>query len=133
VSLEGLLVLAVGGLVFWAQRPTLLGYIDGQYLLTLIRNQADFAPWFPFFSPDPLEALGDLWFFVNTRWLPELAIPVPAPIAGYETVPTIKVCCVPQHLFPAGIFSWPVRAWCIGRGMDQADISPIIEHLSGHV
>src|SRR5580704_10077158 len=71
VSLQGLLVLAVGGVVFWLQRTTLLGYIDGQYLLTLIRNQADFAPWLPFFSPNPLEGLGDLWFFLNTRWLPE--------------------------------------------------------------
>jgi hypothetical protein len=99
VSLQGFLVLAVGGVVFWLERTALLGYIDGQYLLTLIRNQADFAPRLPFFSPNPLEGLGDLWFFVNTRWLPELAIPGLFSDVGVQR--TVAHCIASLEIFVA--------------------------------
>jgi hypothetical protein len=59
---------------FFLNRRNLLGYIDGQYLLTLVRNQTEFMPSVFGFSTNPLEGLGDLWFFTNTRWIPELSI-----------------------------------------------------------
>ena len=69
-----LLVAAVGAIAFWRASASLLGYIDGQYLLTLVRNQGEFAPLGPVFSSNPLQGLDDLWFFTNTRWIPELAV-----------------------------------------------------------
>jgi hypothetical protein len=69
-----LLALALGIIAFWLDRRDLLGYIDGQYLLTLTRNQADFADYSFGFSSNPLQGLGDLWYFFNTRWIPELGI-----------------------------------------------------------
>src|SRR5262245_56698052 len=59
---------------FFLNRRNLLGYIDGQYLLTLGRNQSEFlGPTFGF-STNPLQGLGDLWFFTNTQWIPELSV-----------------------------------------------------------
>src|SRR5262249_14274411 len=60
----GQLILAAGIalIAFFLNRRNLLGYIDGQYLLTLGRNQSEFmAPLFGF-STNPLQGLGDLWF-----------------------------------------------------------------------
>ena len=59
---------------FWVNQKNLLGYIDGQYLLTLVRNQDEFASRYFGFSANPLQGLGDLWYFSNTRWIPELFV-----------------------------------------------------------
>src|SRR5262249_20672372 len=65
-------LVAVGA--FLLNRRNLLGYIDGQYLLTLVRNQSDFmGPVFGF-AINPLQGLADLWFFTNTWWIPELSV-----------------------------------------------------------
>jgi len=65
-------LVAVGA--FLLNRGNLLGYIDGQYLLTLVRNQSEFMePEFGF-ATNPLQGLGDLWFFTNTWWIPELTV-----------------------------------------------------------
>ncbi len=66
------LAAAIGLLAFWLDRGDLLGYIDGQYLLTLIRQQAEFAASGPVFSTNPLQGLGDVWYTTNTLWIPEL-------------------------------------------------------------
>ena len=63
VSLAALVCVAA----FFLNRRNLLGYIDGQYLLTLVRNQGEFTAGTFGFSTNPLEGLGDLWFFANTR------------------------------------------------------------------
>jgi hypothetical protein len=68
---EILLALMVALGLFSLNRGNLLGYIDGQYLLTLINNQAEFGTWAPVFSTNPLQGLDDAWYFVNTHWIPE--------------------------------------------------------------
>jgi hypothetical protein len=75
-TLSGQLLLAalVAVGAFFLNRRNLLGYIDGQYLLTLGRNQSEFIGPIFGFSTNPLQGLGDLWFFANTRWIPELSI-----------------------------------------------------------
>lgn len=57
--------------LFWLNRRNLLSYIDGQYLLTLIDNQRQFGTRLPSFSINPLQGLGDIWYFTNTTWIPE--------------------------------------------------------------
>ena len=59
---------------FWFNRDQLLGYIDGQYLLTLVSDQANFAAPSLVFSSNPLQGIGDLWYSTNTLWIPELSI-----------------------------------------------------------
>ena len=66
-----LLAAIIGLAAFLFDEHDLLGYIDGQYLLTLIRQQADFAPGLPVFSTNPLQGLGDVWYTTNTLWIPE--------------------------------------------------------------
>jgi hypothetical protein len=75
-TLSGQLLLAalVAIGAFFLNRRNLLGYIDGQYLLTLGRNQSEFMGPIFGFSTNPLQGLGDLWFFTNTRWIPELSV-----------------------------------------------------------
>jgi hypothetical protein len=65
-------LVAIGA--FFLNRRNLLGYIDGQYLLTLGRNQTEFMGMIFGFSINPLQGLGDLWFFTNTTWIPELSV-----------------------------------------------------------
>jgi len=62
----------LASLALWLNRRNLLGYIDGQVLLTLVKNQSDFAGWNFGFSANPLQGLGDPWYFSNTRLIPEL-------------------------------------------------------------
>src|SRR5262245_25005197 len=71
-TLSGQLLLAalVAIGAFFLNRRNLLGYIDGQYLLTLGRNQTEFMGVIFGFSTNPLQGLGDLWFFINTQWIP---------------------------------------------------------------
>jgi hypothetical protein len=65
-------LVAIGA--FFLNRYNILSYIDGHYLLTLNQNQAEFTAGQFGFSTNPLQGLGDIWFFTNTRWLPELAL-----------------------------------------------------------
>jgi hypothetical protein len=67
-------VAALAGVMFWFNRGNLLGYIDGQYFLTLIESQKDFAPSGLGYSTNPLQGLNDPWFALNTRWLPEFFV-----------------------------------------------------------
>jgi len=73
LAAELVLALAVALLLFSLNRHNLLGYIDGQYLLTLIHNQDQFGTWAPVFSANPLQGLNGVWYFANTRWIPELS------------------------------------------------------------
>jgi hypothetical protein len=57
--------------LFWLNKGNLLGYIDGQYLLTLIQNKQDFGTAGPAFNANPLQGLGDVWYFTNPYWIPE--------------------------------------------------------------
>lgn len=66
-----ILAAIVGLVAFWFDQQELLGYIDGQYLLTLMRSQAEFAAPGPWFSSNPLQGLGDIWYTTNTLWIPE--------------------------------------------------------------
>ena len=71
---ELLLGLIVALVSFSVNRRNLLGYIDGQYLLTLMKNQSDFGTWTPVFSANPLQGLDDVWYFANTLWIPEFSL-----------------------------------------------------------
>jgi hypothetical protein len=57
--------------LFWLNKRNLLSYIDGQYLLTLIDSQQLFGTRLPVFSGNPLQGLGDVWYFANPSWIPE--------------------------------------------------------------
>ena len=80
------LALVVAALAFWLNRRNLLGYIDGQYLLTLAKNQSDFANWNLGFSTNPLQGLGELWYFSNTRSIPELWVAHLTSDAGWQKI-----------------------------------------------
>jgi hypothetical protein len=77
--------------MFWLNRRNLLGYIDGQYLLTLIDNQRQFGVHLPQFSTNPLQGLGDVWYFTNPNWIPEflLARMFDAPTARAVALQTV--------------------------------------------
>src|SRR5262249_51750548 len=80
------LALAVAVLAFFLNRKNLLGYIDGQYVLTLAKNQAEFMGMGWSVSTNPLQGLGDPWYFVNTHWLPELSLAHVISDAGWQRV-----------------------------------------------
>jgi hypothetical protein len=67
------LVLAaiVSVFAFWLSRRNLLNYMDGEYMLTIVKNQAAFATNSFAISANPLQGLGETWYFTNTRWTPE--------------------------------------------------------------
>jgi hypothetical protein len=69
-----ILALVIAVPAFVLNRENILSYIDGHYLVTLARNQAEFSAGEFGFSTNPLQGLGDLWFFTNSNWLPELAV-----------------------------------------------------------
>jgi hypothetical protein len=71
LGIQALLVAVVTGVAFWLGRQDLISYIDGHYLLTLLRNRADFSAGGLELSINPLQGLGELWFFANTPWMPE--------------------------------------------------------------
>jgi hypothetical protein len=83
---ELLLALAVALTLFSLNRTNLLGYIDGQYLLTLMDNQAEFDTAAPIFSANPLQGLGDVWYFSNTLWIPEFSLARPFSDPNVRTV-----------------------------------------------
>jgi hypothetical protein len=88
---ELVLASVVAILLFWLNRRNLLGYIDGQYLLTLIDSQRQFGVNFPLFSTNPLQGLGDIWYFTNPNWIPEflLARMFDAPAARAVALQTV--------------------------------------------
>jgi len=68
------LAVVIAAAAFLLNRDNILSYIDGHYELTLSRNQAEFTAGQFGFSTNPLQGLGDLWFFTNTSWIPELSV-----------------------------------------------------------
>jgi len=90
---ELILGLVVAVALFSLNRRNLLGYIDGQYLLTLMNNQAEFSAPGPVFSTNPLEGLVDVWYFANTLWIPEFSL------AGLFSNPTVRVVIVQTAAF----------------------------------
>ncbi len=74
LAVHTLLVAIFTSATFWLNVDNLLSYIDGHYLLTLVRSQMEFASPSLGFSTNPLQGLNDLWYFANTRWIPELAV-----------------------------------------------------------
>jgi hypothetical protein len=93
------LAVAVAAAAFWFNRENLLGYIDGQYLLTLVRHQEEFALPGLGFSINPLQGLDDVWFAANTRWIPELRIAAlfddaAAQVVAVHTTAAVILFCV---------------------------------------
>ena len=74
IFVHALIVVSITVPLFWLNRDNLLGFIDGQYLLTLIHSENELGPFRLGFSTNPLQGLDDLWYLFNTRWIPELAI-----------------------------------------------------------
>jgi hypothetical protein len=69
-----LLVIALSAYAFARVSNQLLGFIDGNYLLTILRNRLEFGDFGFWLSYNPLQGLGDLWYFVNPAWLPEFIV-----------------------------------------------------------
>jgi hypothetical protein len=86
IVVHALLVVAIAIPAFWFNRANLLSYIDGQYLLTLVQSQHEFAPFRLGFSTNPLQGLDDLAYFSNTRWIPELAIAAIIPDGTWQKI-----------------------------------------------
>ena len=74
IFVHALIVVSITVPLFWLNRDNLLGFIDGQYLLTLIHSEKELTPFRLGFSTNPLQGLDDLQYLFNTRWIPELAI-----------------------------------------------------------
>lgn len=89
------LLIAVTATVLWINRADIMGYIDGQYVLTLHKNQGDFASRSLVFSSNPMQAIGDLWYTTaNTRWIPELAAIGLFSAPDYQKVAVHVVACI---------------------------------------
>jgi len=73
-SVQLMLAVTVATAAFWLNRNNLLGYFDGQNLMTLSKNQWDFTSFGFEISSNPLQALGDIWPNLNARWIPELLV-----------------------------------------------------------
>ena len=61
---------------FLRNRGHIFAGLDGSYILTLVKDQATWAPRALGFSVNPLQGLGDIWLALNTQLLPGYVIPV---------------------------------------------------------
>jgi hypothetical protein len=109
-----LLAVIVGASAFFLNRNNLLGYIDGQYLLTLGKNQSEFMDRTFSLSTNPLQGLGDLWFFTNTTWIPELSVSRLVSDPGWQrvavhTVAFVEIFCV-TFLLANWLYASPAKA-----------------------
>ena len=86
IAFHALIVVLTTVPLFYLNRSNLLGFIDGQYLLTLVRCEKEWAPFRLGFSTNPMQGLDDLWYLFNTRWIPELAIASVLPSAVWGKI-----------------------------------------------
>jgi hypothetical protein len=123
------LVALIGAAAFWLDETKLLGYIDGQYLLTLVRNQGEFASRGFALSSNPLQGLDDLWFFTNSLWMPELAIA--RLFASVDAQRAAIQCVACTEIFAGVAFASYQLGWTRARSAAAAWLAVIlIEPLS---
>jgi len=96
----------VAGIALVLVRKDLLGYIDGQYLLVLTRNRLDLTGLEFAFSRNPLQGLGELWYFANTLWLPEFSPAVVLTNPDHQIVAVHLFAAVELFLLVAVIMLW---------------------------
>jgi hypothetical protein len=106
ITIQALLMLAIAVPAFWSNRASLLSYIDGQYLLTLVRSQKDFAPVGLGLSTNPLQGLDDLNYSFNTRWIPELAIAALLPDSTWQKIGMQAMASVELFIAVGFLAAW---------------------------
>jgi hypothetical protein len=74
VTVNALSLLALSLVMFRLQAPVTFFRYDGTFILSVVKNQAEWMPGIGAFTMDFLKGLGGIWFPMDTRMMPGFAI-----------------------------------------------------------
>ena len=63
-------LVAFGFVAFQANEAQLFPSLDGSYMMALAKQQAVWMPWAAGFSSNFFQSLGNMWFPINTHFIP---------------------------------------------------------------
>jgi hypothetical protein len=106
---------------FLRNRGHIFAGLDGSYILTLVKDQATWAPRALGFSVNPLQGLGDIWLALNTQLLPGYVIPVH--IFGAAAIVDAKFHALSYTIFATELFLATV---IFGRAVGFGGITSIL-------
>ncbi len=74
LAANGLSLIVLSMVLFRLQAPVTFFRFDGTFILTVVKNQAQWMPGLGVFTMDFLKGMGDLWFPIDTRFMPGFII-----------------------------------------------------------